>query len=1065
MYQQFRSIAIITAFLFSSIAAFSQGGTAALRGQITDPTGLNLVGANVEIVNTTTGTHYTTQTNNSGSYSLANVQPGLYTLTVRHDGFETASKPGLDLHVADDLSIDFALKVGSAEQTVTVDAGAPLINTTSTALGGLVDNHQINDLPLNGRSYINLTLMQPGIIPVPNIVTTGANAGVFFSSNGATLRSNNFTLDGAILQDLNNGSTSSLSGNTLGLDGIEEYRVLTNSYPAEYGLTMGSQTVIASKGGTNRFHGSVFEYLRNSVLDAANFFDKPVAANNFRRLPVFRRNNAGGSIGGPIQHDKTFFFVTFETLHEEKGLTIVNTVPGAGCHGNAGNTITNTACPQLGTTPSVVISNVVAPLLALYPIPNLPNNQNTFPFGQPDAEYYGQARLDHVFSAKDSMFGRYTVDDDDQVLAVFYQQFINPRPDRHTYITLGETHVFSPSVLNSLRVSYSRTTSNRTSPTNLVGPDYSFVANQVLGQLVISNVATMGPSKSAPSIQKQNLYTISDDLIYTHGPHSFKFGTLLNRYDQYGLNASGATGQINFSTIANFLQGKDTSYSATTAGSILDRTYRFYTLGFYAQDEWRARKRLTINVGVRYEPETQINETHGLASSLINPTQDATYTVGRLFNDPSWKNFSPRIGIALDVFGNGSTAVRAGGSMMYDIANMGTGILTLNSGQPPFSFTSTFNNTALTPLVSLPLTFAASTIGKSGNETYQYNLKQTKLIAYNLTVEQQLPFSTSLSVSYAGSRGIHLPSITEGNPNVATSFDASGNPFWGPTAAPANRNFGAVGVLGSTSDSYYNSLQMSVRKHITHGLEFQSAYTWSKIMDDTQGAATGDNTTTSVYRANPYNSRYDRSYSSLNLPEVWVFNALYTFHKTQFDNDTLRNFTSGWSVSGIFTAHSGPPFSVVESTQRSRSGVAGGAAGNAGGIDRPNWNPNFRGKVINGGAVQYYNPNAFILQPAGTLGNVPRNALQGPGYADLDFSIHKDTPLHWFGDEGNLEFRTDFFNIMNHPNLGVPSNVVFPGTIADATETPSANAGVITNTVGGPAGASRQIQVSLRVAW
>jgi hypothetical protein len=1058
MSKPIRNILATAALLASSIAAFSQGGTATLRGQVADPSGLVIGGATVQLVSSTTGVHYSTQTNSTGNYEISAIPPGSYALTVARDGFETATKPGVEVHAADNLSIDFAMKIGSAEQTITVESGAPLIDTSTSALGGLVDNHQLSDLPLNGRSYINLTLMQPGIVSVPNIVRTGANAGIWFSSNGATLRSNNFTLDGAILQDVNNGSTSSLSGNTLGLDGIQEYRVLTNSYMAEYGLAAGAQTVIVSRGGANQFHGSVFEYLRNSALDAANYFDKPVAANGFRRLPPFHRNNVGGSFGGPIKHDKTFFFLTFEALRESLGVTTVNNVPGAGCHGAAGATITQTACPQL-TVSSLVIPSVIAPLLALYPTPNLPNNQNTYPYSQPDDEYFGQARVDHNFSSKDSLFGRYTIDDDDQVLAVTYQQFNNPRQDRHQYVTAGENHIFSPSLMNSAHGSYSRTSSQRISPTDLSGPEYSFVPGQVLGQTSVGGLTnSMGPSKSAPNTQTQDIYTLEDDVIYTRGTHSMRFGTLLNRYQQFGINQSGVTGSMTFASLTTFLQDKASSISAITPDSNLARTYRFYTLGFFGQDEWRASRRLTLNLGLRYEPTTQINEIHGISSSLIRPTQDAAYTVGKLFMNPTHHNFSPRLGIGWDVFGDGKTAVRLGAALMYDIANMGTGMLTLNSGEPPFSSTSTLSGSIA---VTLPLTFPPSAIGKSGNETYQYNLKQVHFFMDNATVEQQLPFSMALSVSYASSRGIHLPSITEGNPNVATSFSADGSPFWSAAAVPANPNWGSVTVLGSMSDSYYHALQTSVVKRVSRGLQFQSSYTWSKIIDDTQGSATGDNTTTSVYRADPYSSRYDRSYSSLNMPQLWVFNALYSFPRPGFANSTLRTVAEGWGVNGIFTKHSGPPFSPVETTQRSRSGVAGGAAGNAGGIDRPNWNPAFKGNLILGSPTRWFDPSAFILQPAGTLGNVPRNALQGPSYANLDFSVRKDTPMEFLGTGGNLEFRADLFNIFNHPNFSVPSNAVFTGSTADMTEAPLNAVGSITSTIS----AARQVQLSLRVSW
>jgi hypothetical protein len=1044
--------------LFLSTCLFGQAGSAILSGRITDPDGLVTVGAQVEARNLDTGIVTRVTTNDSGIYNFANLAPGKYKIVITKAGFEGSAR-SVDLHVADNIALNLALKVGSAAETVDVSGSAPAVNVTGSALGGLVDERQIAELPLNGRNYINLTLLQPGITSVPNINRAGANAGTWYSSNGAPLRSNNYTLDGAILQDINSGSTASLSGTTLGLDGIQEYRVITNSFSAEYGMSMGSQTVIVSKGGTNGFHGSVFEYLRNSALDAANYFDRPVSTNNFQRLAPFRRNNFGGSFGGPIRKDKTFFFATYETLHERLGITNITNVPGAGCHGAAGAVITNVACPQLGAVASVTVNSAVAPLLALFPNPNLANNQLTFPYSQPDTDNYGQIRVDHVISPKQTMFARYTIDDDEQNLALPFPQFTNPRDTRHQYITASDSYSVSNSVMNVFRASFSRTATNRVSPTDLTGPQYSFMPGQVLGQIIVGGLTTFGPSKAAPSVQTQNILTFADDISYSRGKHAFKFGTLINSYRQYGLNSSGLTGQANFANMAGFLRGIPTSFSATTPGSNVSRTYHYYTLGFYAQDDWRILPHVSINAGLRYEPTTQVEEVHGMSSALINPASDPLYTLGPIFKNPSVHNFSPRLGFAWDVFGTGKTAVRGGAAILYDVANMGTGILTLNSGQPPFSSTSTVSGAALS--LVLPLSFPASAVGKSGNMTYDYNLKQPHLISGNLTVEQQLPFATVLTVSYAGSRGIHLNSIQEGNPKAAT-IQPDGSYFWASNAATLNPNWGSVTVLGSNSDSIYHALQVGLIKHATKGLQFQSSYTWARAIDNTQAVATGDNITSAVYKANPFDSRYDRGTSSLDMPHNWVFNAIYSLPTPKRSEGTFwHGLASGWAISGLSSVHSGSPFSPQITTQRSRSGVAGGAAGNSGGIDRPNWNPVFTGSVIQGGPTQFYNPNAFILQPSGTLGNVARNALRGPGFASVDLSLRKDTKLSFLGETGNLQIRTDAFNLFNHPNFSTPDNRVFAGVLANISEAPLASAGQISSTVS-PA---RQIQLSLRVAW
>jgi hypothetical protein len=297
-----------------------------LSGGIADSSALAVVGARVQVVNEDTNVTYLSETNEVGRYNLPSLPPGKYRILVDKAGFESIVKPDVELHVADNVSIDFTLQVGTLAQSVTIQGGAPMVNTTTSSLGGLVQKDEVANLPLNGRNYINLTLMQTGIT-APTLKTGGSFTGTYFSSDGAPLRSNNFMLDGAIMQGIESGSTANFSGRTLGLDGIEEFLVITNSFSAEYGQVMGSQTVMVSRAGTNQFHGTAFEYLRNSALDAANYFDVPVAANDFQRLPEYQRNDFGGSFGGPIRKDKTFFFATYEQLEEKLGITNVDNVP------------------------------------------------------------------------------------------------------------------------------------------------------------------------------------------------------------------------------------------------------------------------------------------------------------------------------------------------------------------------------------------------------------------------------------------------------------------------------------------------------------------------------------------------------------------------------------------------------------------------------------------------------------------------------------------------------------------------------------------------------------------
>ena len=388
-------VALLVTFvvvLWGVSEAIAQMPTATILGLVKDSTGAVVPGASLTARNTETGQTRTGVSAGDGAYRFSALPVGNYEVRAEQSGFQAAVRSGVTLTVAQEAVVNFTLEVGAITQTVAVTAEAPLVNTTSGSLGGLVGEQQVADLPLNGRNYVDLTLLQPGVSRHQQANPAVTMTGTWFSANGATPRSNYFMLDGAPIGDAFSGNSASVSNNTLGIDGIREWRVVTNSISAEYGTRMGAQVVMVSKGGTNHFHGTLFEYLRNSALDARNFFDYPSPATkpDFR-LPPFRRNQYGGSFGGPIKKDKAFFFATYEGLKERTGLTNIDNVMAAGCHGAAGAVITNVACPQLSAVPSVTIAPAVAPLLALYPVPNLSNNRYTFPSTRMTDEYYGQA--------------------------------------------------------------------------------------------------------------------------------------------------------------------------------------------------------------------------------------------------------------------------------------------------------------------------------------------------------------------------------------------------------------------------------------------------------------------------------------------------------------------------------------------------------------------------------------------------------------------------------------------------------------------------------------------------
>jgi len=708
----------------------------------------------------------------------------------------------------------------------------------------------------------------------------------------------------------------------------------------------------------------------------------------------------------------------------------------------------------------VTISSATAPLLALYPVPNLPNNQASLDFQQPDSDNFGQVRVDHKFSGRDSLFGRYTIMNDDIVLSLPYSEyFTNPKLTRHQYATISEAHIFAPWLLNNARISFSRTAADRYGTDPLTGPQYEFVSGAQypgIGQLSVGGLTTLGPSANPVSLTKQNIIMLSDDMTASLGDHSLRFGISGNRYRIYGLNPTGAQGTLSFGSLATLMGGTASSYSGVTPGSSLDRTYQFWVLGFYAQDDWRALKNLTLNLGIRYEPAPgYYGEAHGVSATLAH-LSDATPTVGPLFaKNPTLMNFGPRFGFAWDAFGNGRTAVRGGAGLLFDLGNLVDAFNIIKS-QPPFSSAASISGPIT--LTTFPLTFP-STAASNTYWLFSHDFNQPRLLTWNAAVEQQVMLSTVLTIAYAGSRGVHLISNREGNPNVPQlNSSYPGGLFWPSTQVRQNTNWGSMNLITPEGDSTYNAMEVNVIREMAKGLKFQSSYTWARSIDDAQGGR-NDCTASTAVGSNPYNYRFDRSISCFDTPHTWVLNFDYQFPSPKSGERLVKGLGGGWGMTGIYTAHTGFPFNPWETVERARSGYFAGGATPP--VDRPNWNPNFSGKVIQGGPLQYFNPNAFILQPVGTLGNVGRDSLYGPGYSNLDFAIDKRTNTKLLGDVGTVEFRAELFNLLNHPNFAEPNEAVFAGTLTDTTETPISSAGQITSTLG----TSREVEFSLKFVW
>ena len=498
--------------------------TATIAGVVKDSSGAVIPGVAVSATNSETGLIRSAQTGNDGAYRFPALAVGIYNVRAEHPGFQAKVQQGLRIAVGDEALLNFTLDVGAVTETVSVTAEAPLVNTTSGTLGSLVSEERVADLPLDGRNFNDLTLLQTGVSENRATGTTGALNGTVFSSNGAPTRSNLFMLDGTIMNDLLNIGPASSNENTLGVEGIREYRVVTNSFSAEYGMTMGSQVTLVSKNGTNGLHGSLFEYLRNSALDARNWTDIP-------NKPAFRRNNFGASLGGPIRHDQAFYFVTYEGLRQARGVTLVGTVP------------TLAARQDLGLVPKIAES--VKPYLAQFPFPNGPDLGQGIaryfnPVKEVDREDYGQGRMDYTLSNSDTLFGRYTRTQSGKVFPAVFPQVISDFPTRNHWTTLSENHIFSPTLLATFRASFSRMRTLSVFTKIDFPPELAFAPGQPMGGLGIGGLSDFGPRGVTPTVLNQRIFSLSDDMFYTRGRHSLKFGTLINFYRQLVGNGGGA---------------------------------------------------------------------------------------------------------------------------------------------------------------------------------------------------------------------------------------------------------------------------------------------------------------------------------------------------------------------------------------------------------------------------------------------------------------------------------------------------------------------------------------------
>jgi hypothetical protein len=1011
---------------------WGQAVNGTISGTVTDPSGAAIANATVQVTNTATQVVRTVTTNAQGRYSLPELIVGNYDVRVSATGFQNSVQANVPLTVGAERVVDISMKIGEAQQTVTVEAQAAQVDTASSAVSTLVETKQVQDLPLNGRNYTQLITMAPGIQAMKPSAPGFYGTGEDYSVSGARPEGQAFLMDNSNVQDFwNHGPGSAVLGTTLGVDAIAEFSIQTNTYSAQFGGA-GAAINAVTKSGTNDFHGDLFDYLRNSDLDARAFYDP-------HQIPGFRRNQFGGAFGGPIKKNKAFFFFNYEGLRNNQGLTEVATTPTAAAR----------------VVPPGPNAAQIQQILSYYPLPTyniVGDVGNVQQVGtQVGDENYLIGRVDYNISSSDSVFTRYVAD-----RAYFHDPFsggpIPLWPETHhtanQYATVEERHIFSPELLNLARISFVRTREG-SDLTNNESDLYFYPSNLKNGTLLVTGLSPLGSSIFLPFYFVQNKFDEGDDVYWTIGNHSIRFGADFMRV-QSNLNAPGwLGGEFSFSSLPQLLAGQPTFFLGPLPNLLDgDRDFREIDVNSYIQDDWKVSNRLTLNIGLRYEfvtnPVTALHPLYAITNFLTSNNWQLVPNVFR--NNPSLKNFDPRLGFAYSPFSDNKTSIRGGFGIFHDPIAPRT-YASAYYFDPPFS-----SDFILFPSFPYPNFGAAP--GPSQSNGVDYNTDVTPYIMqYNFNIQREIAPATILQIGYVGSKGVHL--FYQADRNAPVPFiGPDGHQVFG-TLSPFGilnnpRENSALGSFNSAEDganSVYNSLQVNLNRRFQKNVQGQLSYTWSHCIDDsssTYGLEEGG-----FPVQDPYNMAADRASCAFDRRHSLVVSSLITlpFHGTFPGHQLIE----GWQVTGIGTVHSGIPFNVGD-------GFDQAGTGNIFAYDRPNLNPGFTANsTVTGTLNNWYNPAAFSLSPVGELGNFGRNVLTGPFFWDIDFSTIKDTKLT---ERFTLEFRAEFFNILNHADWGPPNAQNFtqlPGGLGQINPI----AGEIT-TLANP---MRQIQFALKLIF
>ncbi|MCI0660834.1 MAG: TonB-dependent receptor [Acidobacteria bacterium] len=1034
-----------------SISATAQNFRGIIRGKINGPTGALIAGAKIRLVHDETNSIRNAMTDSSGEYLFSLLRPGIYRLEVEQEDVRNRYVHRVNLEVNQEVRVDITFTSTVHRETIEIIESLTSLKKDSPSLGAVIDNAQVSGLPLDGRNFLELSLLVPGSAPAAQGSAGSVRGDFAFNLNGTREDSNNFLLDGVYNIDP--------KLNTFGVkppvDAIREFEVLSSVYDASFGRSAGAQVNIVLKSGTNRFHGTVYEFLRNQVFDARNYFvpaDQPD--------PRYQRNQFGFSLGGPIVTNRTFFFGDYEGMRLREGITRVANVPTAKERtGDFSESlfgqplIPGTSFPfPGGIIPTPFLNQIGMNIAALYPLPNrnVPFQNFVASPTQRDRNDLFDLRLDHSFSDASKFAARYSFTDRDLfepfsgVTLVRVPGYGNNIARRAQNILLSETHIFSPALINDARIAFNRVA------IDVRHENFGRTVNQAIGLpelspnprdfglsfLTITGYTPLGDEYNNPQNSVTNVFQFLDTATYSASDHLFKFGFDLRVGQQNAFRDVQSRGLLTFASVvairlpdgsatlqplitgnalANLLLG----LPLVTGGARLDnhQHLRNQSYNLFINDSYRVRPNLTLLLGLRYEYNSPPVDTNDRAN-IFDPSAGTVVPVGsgdvpRAGYHADRNNFAPRVGFAWSLGQAGNTVLRTGYGIYYDQSPLAPGEgLFFNS--PYFDFRLYFQS-PLAPLTLFnPFPFASPSQSPPSAFAFDQNLRTSYVQHWNMSIQRQLGRSRLFEAAYVGSKGTKLLASRDIN-----------QPQPGPVISPFQSylrpipQFEDILIQEASANSVYHSFQARLQQRLDFGLSLLSSYTWSKSIDNASGifSSTGDPN----FPQDSFNLKAERGRSSFDVNHRFSLSYSYDlpFGKGK---SLLRNrglFTalaSGWQTSGVITLQSGRPFTVALLPELDNSNTGRASLG-FGANDRPNLVGD--ATLSDQSPESWFNTSAFITSPFGSFGNSGRNILNGPGYQNVNFSMIKNTLIR---ENINLQIRAEFFNLFNHPNFGLPDN-------------------------------------------